>query len=296
MPNRAIRALLSEPWAIDPEYLKLLAAIAQRNHGAEEVKAAEDWAKRDYQLMAGPKATRLDGAARSFVSGGVAIIPICGPIFPRANMMTEMSGATSCAMVQNDMRVAMESEDVGGILLLMDTPGGAVSAINATADMIFSARSSKPISAHVTGSAASAGYWLASQAGDITIERTGLVGSIGVVVSASKQVEPGADGYMEFEIVSSNAGNKRPDPSTEDGQAEVRGTLDAIESVFLADIARGRGISTETIIEKFGQGGVKVGSDAVAAGMADRISSYESALSRMQQMVRANKRASALKK
>ena len=296
MPNRAMRAMLSEPWAIDPSYIPLLAAIAQRNHGSAEIQAAEGWAKRDYQLMAGPSAIRLDGSYRSFVSEGVAIIPVTGPIFPRANMMTEMSGATSCTMVQNDICAALNADEVGGILFIFDTPGGAVSGVNATADLMDKAKKQKPTCAFVSGSAASAGYWLASQAGEIVMERTALVGSVGVVVSTSKQTEVDADGRMEIEIVSSNAGNKRVDPSTEDGQGEIRGMLDAIEREFIADIARGRGISTETVIEKFGQGGVKVGSDAIAAGMADRIGSYDIALKRMQQTVRSNKRAASLKK
>ncbi|HJV75351.1 MAG TPA: S49 family peptidase [Noviherbaspirillum sp.] len=296
MPNRAMRALLSEPWAIDPGYLPLLAAIAQRNHSAPELEAAAGWAKRDYQMMAGPSAIKLDGSYRSFVSEGVAIIPVTGPIFPRANLMTEMSGATSCAMIQNDLAVAANSEDVGAILMMFDTPGGAVSGVNATADMMDQMSKKKKMASFVTGTAASAGYWLASQTGEIVLERTGIVGSIGVVVTVPKQVQADSNGYVEFEIVSSNAANKRPDPSTEDGQAEVRATLDAIEREFIADVARGMGVSTETVIEKFGQGGIKVGADAIKAGMAHRIDSYGATLKRMQNMVRANKRASALKK
>lgn len=295
--RRALAAILSEVWAIDPGYLPLLVALAQRNHDAPAVQAAQGWAQRDYQLLAGPGAVRLEGASnRTYVSDGVAIIHVMGPIFPRANLMTEMSGATSVATILADLRAALAAKEVGAILFRFDTPGGAVSGVNALADEIHRARSVKPVGAFVDGAAASAGYWLASQTADITLERTALVGSIGVVTVQSKQVEPDCDGYVEVEIVSSNAPNKRPDPTSEDGLAEVRALLDAIEREFLLDVARGRGVSTQHVIDNYGQGGVKVGADAVKSGMADRIGSFDAAVKRMQQMARARQRAAAIMK
>ena len=54
--------------------------------------------------MAGPGAQRLAGTSRAFLVDGVAILPITGPIFPRANMMTEYSGATSINTLTDDYR------------------------------------------------------------------------------------------------------------------------------------------------------------------------------------------------
>jgi hypothetical protein len=102
--SRVFQALTAEPWAIDPSWLPLMAAIAQRNFGAPEVAAAQGWQARDHDLMAGPGAQKLAGSQRAYLVEGVAIIPITGPIFPRANMMTEMSGATSITMLLNDYR------------------------------------------------------------------------------------------------------------------------------------------------------------------------------------------------
>lgn len=296
MANRALAAIFSELWAIDPGYLPLLAALAQRNHGAPEVQAADGWVKRDFQMMAGPTATKLDGAARAYVVDGVAVISVVGPIFPRANLMTEMSGATAVSTLQNDLRAALESDNVQAVMFLFDTPGGAVSGINAAADQIFAARGKKPMAAHVSGSSASAGYWLATQVGEITMERTGIVGSIGVVAAMPKQVQPDSEGYVTVEVVSSNAPNKRVDPTTEDGLDQVRTTLDAIEREFVADVARGRGVSAKTVLADYGQGGVKVGSDAVTAGMADRISSFDASMKKLAQIARAQQRVAALKK
>jgi hypothetical protein len=79
--SRVFQALTAEPWAIDPSWLPLLSALAQRNHAAPEVQAAQDWQKRDFDLMAGPGAQRLPGAQRAYMIDGVAVIPVTGPIF-----------------------------------------------------------------------------------------------------------------------------------------------------------------------------------------------------------------------
>lgn len=294
--SRALRALTAEPWAIVPSSLVLIAAIAQRNHAAPEIAAAGEWQKRDFEVMAGPGAQRLAGAQRAYVVDGVAVLPVTGPIFPRANMMTEMSGATSISMLQNDYRVALANPDVGAILLLVDSPGGAVSGINSFADTVAAGAKQKRTVAHVTGTAASAAYWIASAASEITAERTGIVGSIGVVVGMAKQVEPDRDGYLDIEIVSSNATNKRPDPTAEDGLAEIRGTLDAIERQFIADVARGRKVSVDKVIADFGTGGVKVGSEARSAGMVDKVQGLDVTMAALRREVANQRRVQSLRK
>lgn len=293
--RRALQALTAEPWAIEPSWLPLMAALAQRNHSAPEVEAAKGWQARDLDLMAGPGAQKLPGAQRAYMIDGVAILPVVGPIFPRANMMTEMSGATSITMLMGDYRAALSNSEVGAIVLLMDTPGGAVSGISSFADAVAAGNKQKPTVAHVSGSSASAGYWIAAAAGEITIERTGLVGSIGVVAVLSKQVEPDANGMVDVEIVSSNAPNKRPDPTTEDGSAQVRSMLDAIETLFIADVAKGRKVSTDAVISGFGGGGVKIGAAAKSAGMVDKVQSQETTINGLRRMVANQRKLTALK-
>ncbi|MFP5513341.1 MAG: S49 family peptidase [Alphaproteobacteria bacterium] len=300
--GQAVSAIASELWAISsPEHwLSTMAAIAQRSNldpGAAE--AARRLRAEEFSIMAGPSARRLEGARYAMVSqDGVAILPVFGPIFPRANLMTEVSGATSAGALLNDYRLALSNPDVGAIMLLMDTPGGAVSGINAVHDAIAPGRKQKPTKAYVTGTAASAGYWIASAVGpgNIVMDRTSIVGSIGVVAAIPKQVEPGADGVMAVEIVSANAPNKRPDPTTEEGADTIRATLNAIETQFIADVAKGRGVSVEKVKSDFGKGGVLVGQDAVSAGMADKIMSYDAAFNELAAMVRNKRRADALRK
>lgn len=293
--TRALHALTAEPWAIRPDYLHFLASLAvlDRDSRADRRSAeGEDWFRLDLQAAAGPTAQRLEGARYTVLtSDGVAIVPIVGPIFPRANLMTEMSGTgTSAAMLARDLQLTRDSADVGAILLMVDSPGGSPTGINALADQLYAMRGRKRVVAHVSGSAASAAYWLASSAGELVTDKTGILGSIGVVAAVSKQVEPDASGNLAIEIVSSSAPNKRPDPQAEDGVATIRALLDSIETQFIADVARGRKTTPARVRSDFGAGGVKVGADAVAAGMADRVQSYASTLKDISRTA-ANERA-----
>lgn len=277
----AFEGLLTTTWAIDPEWLPRLAAIAQRNVDASALEGlARDWQKRGgvvAEAVPG-RGVRPQGARTMSIIDGVAVLPITGPIFPRANLMTELSGATSLGIAGADLKLAVSSKDVASILLLIDSPGGSVSGLASFVDLVRSARARKPVKAYVSGVAASAGYWIATAASEISLERGALVGSIGVVSTASKQVEPDANGFFQVEVVSTNAPNKRPDVMAEEGKAEIRRTLDAVEKLFIADVARGRKVSEAQVRAEFGAGGVKVGADAVAAKMADRVQTLDWAL------------------
>lgn len=285
MTTRAYRAVLAGHWAIEPDWLPALAAIAARGD-APELAALR--AQRGH-LIGQPVAYDDDGERspekrRSFqMRTGVAIIPILGPIFPRANMMTEYSGATSVARLDRQFREALSDEQVAAILFEVDSPGGLATDIAAFGDQMFAARGRKPIAVFARGGAASAAYWIATAApaGDLWLAETGHVGSIGVVTAIEVQEEPDEHGRRRIEVVSSNARNKRPDPRTDEGLAEIRRTLDALETRFVAAVARNRGVSPAHVVERFGQGGVEIGSDAVARGMADRVGTFDQVLSHL---------------
>lgn len=300
--SRALSAIAAEAWAITPDWLQVIAALAMRAADHPAVLMARE--QTGYQpgveraqlpggyrhavnqaqdtYFFGAAATRMPGGSgKATMMDGVALIPMLGPIFPRANMMTDISGATSLTDMQRDLRAALENQDINSILLCVDSPGGAVSGIAAMADTLHAAGKVKPLGAHVSGTGASAAYWLASATQHISVDRTAAVGSIGVVVAMPKQVAPDKNGDMTVEIVSTNAPNKRLDPASGPGYAEIQSRLDAIEAQFVGDVARGRGVDVKTVTSDFGRGGVLIGKEAVKVKMADSVSSIDAAVARM---------------
>jgi len=278
--QRIRAAIYAQPWAILPDYLDGIEALANRAMQAD----ALNWLERDghaARLAAGLESvasvgTRLEGARMSTVRDGTAVVPVFGPIFPRANLINSSAGGAPLDAVMADFRVAQASTAVDRILMVFDTPGGVVSGLGEAAMAIR--ESAKPVTGFVTGMAASAGYWLASQASELVLEPAASVGSIGVVMSTSRQVQPGADGKQAYEITSSGAPRKRLDPSTDEGRAAIQEELDAIEGVFVADVAAGRKKSPGYVRRDFGQGGMVPAARAIEVGMADRIGTLEATL------------------
>jgi ClpP class serine protease len=201
-------------------------------------------------------------------------------MFRRANLFTAISGATSYDILRRDLQVALDDPSLTAIVLNFDTPGGEVTGVDELAKAIFAARSQKRIVAYVGGMAASAGYWLASQASEIVIAETAVLGSIGVravVYDTSKQdAEKG-----RYEFISSRAPGKRTDVTSDEGRARIQRTIDALEDVFIATVAKGRGVTIEDVVARFGGGDVLVGAAALAAGMADRFGIFEAVISEL---------------
>jgi signal peptide peptidase SppA len=271
---RALDLAASVPWAIRPEALEAILTIAAREDIPQDV-VARLMTSGSTEAVAAKLGKPLDNTRSVTVRDGVAIIPIAGPIFRHANLFSEISGATTTEAVAQDLATALATPAVRAILLEVDSPGGEVAGISELAAMIRAATAEKPVTAYIDDLGASAAYWLASAAGSIVAAPTAVLGSLGVVAVMR---DPSKTKSTDLEFVSSQSPNKRPDLTTEAGKAQVQATVDALADVFVADVARYRGTSVETVLSDFGQGGVFVGQQAVDAGMADAIGSHEQTL------------------
>jgi signal peptide peptidase SppA len=268
MTIRAFDVAAGRPWLIQQESLETILQVAERMGDPEAVS----------MRLGRP----LDNTRTVQMRDGVAVIPITGPVFRYANLLTEVSGATATGVIARDFQAAVENPYVRGIVLEINSPGGEATGINELAEAIYQARGTKPIVAYVEGAGASAAYWIASAAGEIVMDPTAIVGSIGVVMSYTDTRERDErSGARRLEIVSSQSPNKRTDPATEAGRAQVQAIVDAMADVFVGAVARNRGVTAETVIADFGSGGVLVGASAVAARMADRLGSLETVIAEL---------------
>ena len=72
-------------------------------------------------------------------------------------------------------------------------------------------------------------------------------------------------------MTSSNAPNKRPDADTEAGKVVIRKEIDAMEKIFIDQVAQGRDTTSEKVIADFGKGGIVLATEAVEKNMIDNI-------------------------
>lgn len=269
MGARAITAILGETWAIRPEALENMLAIAGREH---------EFADGDLTALEQRLGRPLMNTERATVRDGVAIIPISGPLFRYANIMTDLSGATSYATLATDLRAAVDDPAVTAIVLNVDSPGGAVKGANELAKQIRAVRGVKPIVAYVGGDAASAAYWLASAADEIIADESAVLGSIGTMIGL--QVAEDKPGVRRYSFVSAQSPLKNADPSTAEGAREIQRLTNEQAQVFVETVASNRGTDTETVLEKYGQGAVYTGAEALKRGMIDSIGTFESVVAR----------------
>ena len=250
----------AQPWAIVPETLKTIAAIARRENDSPAAVEAR---------LGRP----LQNARAVTMRDGVALVPVTGPVFRYANLFTQISGATSLDVLARDFTTAVDDAAVKSVVLVVDSPGGQANGIAELASMIRAGAGKKPVVAYVDGAAQSAAYWLASAASEVIASPTAMLGSIGAVVALDTEKRKGT-----MEIVSSQSPNKRPDVTTEAGRAQIQTLIDSLAQVFLDDVARYRGTDTATVLADFGQGASFIAADAVRRGMADRVSTLEAVI------------------
>lgn len=262
-------------WAIAPEKIDdLLAVLAFRAAGHTFTPA-------EIQARIGGDDRR---PAEPSKRGAIAVIPIRGVIAHRMGAMDDTSGGTSAERIGAMLDAVAADESIGTIVYDMDTPGGTVPGIQELAAKMFALRGVKKQIAQVNGMAASAGYWLASQADEIVSIPSGSAGSIGVFTvhqDLSKALE--AEG-IDVSVISAGKfkteGNPF-EPLSEEGRAFIQARVDEAYTQFTKDVARGRGVSVADIKAGYGQGRALGAKAALEAGLIDRIGTFEDTVARI---------------
>lgn len=267
-----IEALFTTQWAMQEDYLRTMLAIAGRSHDISP------------EALEAMRARRVADAAESLATrDGVAIISIRGPLFRYADFFSSISGATTYEGTALDLGRAANDSTMRAILLSIDSPGGDVNGVQELAQTIRTIdETRKPVVAYVGGTGASAAYLLASAARSIVIAPNAILGSIGVRAAVrDTSARDERLGVRTFEFVSSQSPNKQTDPSTDAGRARIQAMVDALAAAFIAQVAVFRDMTPEQVVSDFNAGGVLVGEAAVAAGMGDRLGSFEATLAEL---------------
>ncbi len=97
-------------------------------------------------------------------------------------------GLTYGYEVKEHLMEAAEDEDLSGVILIVDSPGGTIFGSQAIADGVsyYRDKTNKPIITYVAGMAASGGYWTAVSTDHIIADHGTAVGSIGVIFGPFK--------------------------------------------------------------------------------------------------------------
>ncbi len=189
-------------------------------------------------------------------------------------------------VINNDLTDVLEALDgfrrndhIVGIVVRIDSPGGAVTPAQEVYDAIWRVRreTTKPVVASLGNVAASAGYYIASAANVIVSDPGTLTGSIGALMEIP-QLGPLADKLgVGQEIIKSGplkaAGNPLR-PLTDEERALLQGIVDDTLQQFIEAVASGRGLEVDQI-RALADGRTFSGKQALAVGLVDKLGGFE---------------------
>ena len=271
-PGTWLAELEAHIWAMRPESLASLARLAANG-----------------QLHATVNDEKVEAARRRgrppAIEGGVVTVPLKGVLMPMGGLLAMLFDIEDPIQgFRRAMREALGNDDVGAIVVDVDSPGGVVDNIPEVAAELRKARGTKPIVAVTNTLAASAAYWLASQADEVIITPSGMAGSIGVY-----QVHRDMSGAMELMGVKTtfiSAGKYKTEgngfePLSEEAREHFQEDVDYYYDLFVKDVAAGRKAKVADVRRGYGEGRVLTAKRAVEEGLADRVETYDEAVARL---------------
>lgn len=269
-------AVAGMKWAILPEKLEAIGGFL--NSWSEGHKATKE------EIQAAMMGS--DSPFEAETSSGVAVIPVYGVISQRLTLMAEICGGTSCDLLTSQLRAAVADPSVSSIVLDIDSPGGSVTGVPELAAEIMKLRDQKQIIAVSNGMAASAALWIAASCSKVVCIPSGEVGSIGVY-----QMHQDVSGALDKAGVSISfisAGKYKVDGNpyetlSDSARADMQAGVDEFYDMFVAGVAAGRGVSVETVEEKFGQGRMLSSKAALSAGLIDQVATLDEVVASLSQ-------------
>jgi protease IV len=156
------------------------------------------------------------------------------------------------------------SRRVRGLLLDVDSPGGAAAASAELHAAVRRLAETKPVVAYIRSAGASGAYYIASAANRIVAMPDAFVGSIGVEIAVQKS------GRLKDMLQPWRA----PTPEEEE---KLQALLDEVYEGFIGAVARGRRLSEDQVRE-LATGEVFTARRADGLGLVDQLGDMEAAL------------------
>ena len=278
---------LSTPWAMMPERMSAYAAFLVARWGGLPVSSpiAGGMDEDDHGAPLKPEAPSARAPARGQAApGGIAVVPVSGPIVEWPGDIDMCEGGTASRVVSRQLLEAEADETVGQILMVFNTPGGSVYGTKECADIINRVKAKKPVYGVAQSLSASAGYWLLSQCTEAYCTPGGEVGSIGVFAAhqdISRHLDAEGVGVSLISAGKYKTEGSPFEPLSDEARAAMQSRVNDYYGLFVRAVAKGRGVGVDDVRGGFGEGRVVGAQQAVKLGMADRVDTYDATVARL---------------
>lgn len=213
-------------------------------------------------------------------SNMIAVVPVYGLLTPEGRYGTSLDGLARTVTSLD------ANPNVSKILLNVTSPGGTVRGTIEAADAIRKVRDNgnTPIVAIANGMMASGALWVGAAASELVVTPSGEIGSIGVISMYedwSKAIEGMGVKIDVMRIPEKKARYSGLEPMTEEMRQHVTQRIAESYDKFKRAMATNRGIRIDQVEVKFGGGEMLSAEEAVQAGLADRIATFDQTIARM---------------
>ena len=193
----------------------------------------------------------------------------------------QAKGDVNADDVLSALQAAFDDKHTAGVVLRINSPGGSPAQAGIIADEMRRLRAKhadKPLYAVVEDVCASGGYYVASAADKIFVNKASLVGSIGVLMDGFGFTGSLDKLGVERRLLTAgqNKGFLDPfSPQNERHKAHAQGMLDEIHQQFVNVVRTGRGQRLKETPEMF-SGLMWTGAKSIELGLADDFGTVDS--------------------
>ncbi len=193
------------------------------------------------------------------------------------------------SQVINWIDAIKDSENILGLLIEFDSPGGEVGATKKIYDKLKELKKVKPIVTYVNSICASGCYYIASISDKLIAQESAIIGSIGVIM-----IRPNIEKLLDKVGVSIDilkAGNFKDfsypfRELTNEEKKMYEEILDTAYNVFIADVSEGRKQSFQTVKEQWAEGRIFSGRKSKALQLIDDIGGETEAINSMKLLLK----------
>ncbi len=216
-------------------------------------------------------------------------VPVMGVIsYAPAESFLGVTEMSIPERVEKLLAHAAESDRIDGLLVDIDSPGGAVDPSDVIFHQLmqFKASTGKPVVARMNGIAASGGYYIAVAGDRIMAHPSTLTGSIGVIMQSLNMA--GLFDKMGLDLVTLTSGPNKDllNPGremTEEEREILMGVIDETHEQFVQAVATGRDMDLETL-RPLADGRIYTSRQALEHGLIDDIGYEEDLLDILRQV------------
>ena len=223
----------------------------------------------------------------------VVLMPSSSTQLSNANLQEiKLTGPIMSAdTILKEIEKAQKDKNIKGVLLTVDSPGGAVPPSIEIAYAIKELKKHKPVVAYASGIMASGSYYGSIYANKIIANPGSIVGSIGVIMESANVEELMKTIGIKTQIVKQGTYKEAGTPTREwtpEERAELETLTKDTYELFISDVAEARGLDV-TKAKEYADAHIFSAKRAKSVGLIDEIGVKSSAKAAVAKLAKVEK-------